>query len=141
LAERGIPKAAFNDFALLHRLGDTRLDAKSDSVLVTRRKDGSLVIAAWNLFLPEERGTPNTITLQLKGVAAKQARVMVVDQAHGSPLPEYLKMGSPTSPTTAQIEALRKAASMPAAEEVAIENGALRLTLQPFALALIEIKK
>jgi len=141
LAERGIPKAAFNDFALLHRLGDTRLDAKSDSVLVTRRKDGSLVIAAWNLFLPEERGTPKTITLQLKGVAAKQARVMVVDQAHGSPLPEYLKMGSPTSPTTAQIEALRKAASMPAAEEVAIENGALRLTLQPFALALIEIKK
>src|SRR2546422_7657947 len=39
LAERSIPKAAFNDFALLHQLGDARLEANSDSVLVTRRKD------------------------------------------------------------------------------------------------------
>src|ERR1700726_1060228 len=76
LAERSIPKPAFNDFALLHRLGETRLDVTSDSALVTRRKDGSLVIAVWNLFLPEEPGTPKTITLQLKGAAAKQARVM-----------------------------------------------------------------
>jgi len=28
LAERSIPKPAFNDFALLHHLGDTRLDCK-----------------------------------------------------------------------------------------------------------------
>jgi hypothetical protein len=30
---------------------------------------------------------------------------------------------------------------MPAAGEAVIENGALTLTLQPFALALIEVKK
>src|SRR5712672_4070258 len=42
LAERSIPKPAFNDFTLLHRLGDTRLDVASDSALVTRRKNGSL---------------------------------------------------------------------------------------------------
>jgi xylan 1,4-beta-xylosidase len=141
LAERGIPKAAFNDFALLHQLGETRIEAKSDSVLVTRRKDGSLVLVAWNLFLPEERGALKTITLRLKGVAAKQARVTIVDREHGSPLPEYEKMGSPVSPTGPQIEALRKAARMPATADVAIENGALTLTLQPFALALIELKK
>jgi xylan 1,4-beta-xylosidase len=141
LAERSIPKAAFNDFALLHGLGDVRVEVKSDSVLVTRRKDGWLAIAAWNLFLPEERGIPKTITLQLKGVAARRARVTIVDQGHGSPLPDYEKIGSPVSPTGAQIEALRRAARMPTAEEVAIENGALTLTLQPFALALIEIQK
>jgi xylan 1,4-beta-xylosidase len=141
LAERGIPKAAFNDFALLHRLGETRVAVNSDSVLVTRRKDGSLAIAAWNLFLPEENGVPKTITLQLKGVTAKQARVTIVDRGHGSPLPEYEKMGSPVSPTPAQIEALRKAASLPEAQEVAIENGALILTLQAHALALVEVKK
>ena len=141
LAERGIPKAAFNDFALLHRLGETRVDVKSDSVLVTRRKDGSLTIAAWNLILPEESGVPKTITLQFKGVAAKQARVTIVDREHGSPLPEYEKMGSPAFPTKAQIAALRKAAGMPAATELAIENGEMQLRLQPFALALIEVKK
>src|SRR6202022_1851930 len=63
LAERSIPKAAFNDFALLHRLGDTRLDVSSDSALVTRRKDGSLAIALWNLSLPEETGSPKTLIL------------------------------------------------------------------------------
>ncbi len=141
LAERSIPKAAFNDFALLHRLGETRVEAKSDSVLVTRRKDGSLAIAAWNLFLPEESGTRKTITLRFKGVAAKPARVTIVDREHGSPLPEYEKMGSPASPTKAQILALRKAAGMPEATEVAIEDGEMRLRLQPFALALIEVKK
>ncbi|HLW44344.1 MAG TPA: glycosyl hydrolase, partial [Candidatus Acidoferrales bacterium] len=141
LAERGIPKAAFNDFTLLHRLGETRVEAKSDSVLVTRRKDGSLAIAAWNLYLPEESGAPKTITLRFKGLATKQARVTIVDREHGSPLPEYEKMGSPPSPTPAQIDALRKAAGLPAATEVAIENSEIRLRLQPFALALIEVKK
>jgi len=141
LAERGIPKAAFNDFALLHQLGETRIDVPSDSALVTRKTDGSLVIAAWNLFLPEETGTPKTITLRFRGMAPRHARVTIVDRDHGSPLGAYEKMGSPASPTTAQIEALRKAASMPAAADLAVQNAELKLTLQPDALALIEIKK
>jgi len=70
LAERSIPKPVFNDFALLHRLGETRLDAASDSLLVTRRKDGTLAIAAWNLFLPEEVGSAKTMTLRFKGLQA-----------------------------------------------------------------------
>src|ERR1700732_4908294 len=107
LAERDIPKPAFNDFALLHRLGDTRLDVSSDSVLVTRRKDGTLAMAAWNLFLPEEAGSPKTMTLRFKGVQATAAKVTIVDKEHGSPLPLYEKQGRPAFPTIAQIEALR----------------------------------
>ncbi len=76
LAERSIPKAAFNDFSLLHQLGDARLELKSDSALVTRRSDGSLAIAVWNLFLPEEAGSPKIVTLHLKGFSTKHpARV------------------------------------------------------------------
>ena len=60
MAERDIPKPAFNDFALLHKLGETRLDVSSDSVLVTKTKSGGLVIAAWNLSLPEEPGAPKS---------------------------------------------------------------------------------
>src|SRR5467141_3230296 len=112
LAERGIPKPAFNDFALLHRLGDTRLDVSSDSALVTRRKDGSLVIAVWNLFLPEEAGSPKTVTLRFKGLPqSRSARTTIVDKEHGSPLPAYEKLGRPASPTPSQIDALRKAAT------------------------------
>jgi xylan 1,4-beta-xylosidase len=142
LAERSIPKPAFNAFALLHRLGETRLEVGSDSALVTRRNDGSLAVAVWNLFLPEERGMPKTITLHFKGLSqARTARLTIVDGQHGSPLPAYEKMGRPPFPTRAQIEELRKTAALPAAESRSIANGSLTLKLQPHALVLVEIAK
>jgi len=142
LAERSIPKAAFNDFALLHQVGDTRLDANSDSVLVTRRKDGSVAIAAWNLFLPEEAGSPKTLTFHFKNLgSASSVRITIVDKEHGSPLPAWEKMGHPAFPTLAQIEALRKAAALPSATQQSLKNDSLTLTLQPHALALIEVGK
>jgi xylan 1,4-beta-xylosidase len=142
LAERSIPKAAFNDFTLLHQLGDTRLDVNSDSALVTRRKDGSLAVAVWNLFLPEEAGSPKTITLHFKGLtSAPSVRIAIVDKDHGSPLPAWEKMGRPASPTLAQIRELRQAAALPSAQTQTLNNGSLALTLQPHALALIEVDK
>jgi xylan 1,4-beta-xylosidase len=142
LAERSIPKPAFNDFALLHHLGDTRLDVSSDSALVTRRKDGSLVIAVWNLFLPEQAGSPRTVTLHFKGLpSARTAHVTIVDKEHGSPLPAYDRLGRPQSPTPSQIEEMRKAAALPVAQQQTIVNSALTLKLEPYALALVELEK
>ncbi len=142
LAERSIPKAAFNDFAILHQLGDSRLELNSDSALVTRRGDGSLAIAVWNLFLPEEAGSPKTVTLHFKGFSTKHpARVTIVDKEHGSPLPAWDKMGRPTFPTLAQIEELRKAGALPSPREQKLTNGSLTITLQPHALALVEVAK
>jgi xylan 1,4-beta-xylosidase len=141
-AERGIPKPAFNDFALLHQLGDMRLEANSDSTLVTRRKDGSLAIAVWNLFLPEETGSPKTLTLRFKNLgSAYSASVTIVDGEHGSPLPAWDKLGRPALLSLQQIEALRKAAALPSPRREDIQDGSLTLTLQPHALALIEIGK
>jgi xylan 1,4-beta-xylosidase len=142
LAERSIPKAAFNDFALLHQLGDTRLDVNSDSALVTRNKNDALVLAVWNLFLPEEAGSPKTFTLHFMGLSGTaSARITIVDAQHGSPLPAWEKMGRPAFPTLSQIEALRKAGALSVAQSQALKNGALTLTLQPHALALIEIDR
>ena len=142
LAERGIPKASFNDFALLHRLGDRRLEVSADSALVTRRGDGSLAIAVWNLFLPEEAGTPTTITLHFRGVAnTGSVRVTIVDEEHGSPLPAYEKMGRPQFLSEPQIKTLRESAATPAAQVRELSNGRLTLTLQPHALALVELAK
>jgi xylan 1,4-beta-xylosidase len=110
--------------------------------LVTRRKDGSLAIAVWNLFLPEDRGAPKVVTLHFRGVPSLgTARVTVVDAEHGSPLPAYEKMGSPPFPTRSQIEELRKAAALPAAKSRPIANGSLTINLQPHALALVEIAR
>jgi xylan 1,4-beta-xylosidase len=142
LAERSIPKPAFNDFALLHQLGDTRLDVSSDSALVTRRADGSLAMVVWNLFLPEETGSSKTVTLHFNGFGgAHSARITIVDNEHGSPLTAWDKMARPVSPTLAQIEILRRAAALPSPREQNLTNGSLTLTLQSQALALIEISK
>ena len=95
----------------------------------------------WNLFLPEETGTPKKVTLRLKGLSGKhQGRVWTIDRDHGSPLPAYERMGRPRFPTREQFEALRKAAALPAAESSSITGGTISLTLQPHALALIEIR-
>jgi xylan 1,4-beta-xylosidase len=56
MAEDDLPKPSFNAFKVLHMLGDQRIDESSSSALVTRRPDGALVVALWNLSLPEESG-------------------------------------------------------------------------------------
>jgi xylan 1,4-beta-xylosidase len=99
------------------------------------------VIAVWNLFLPEEAGSPKTVTLHLNGaLKAKTAQITVVDKNHGSPLPVWEKMGSPKNPTAAQIEELRKAGAMPAPQSQKLANGEFTITLPPHALALVTVK-
>ena len=63
-AEYGINKPSFYDFALLHTLGDQRLANSSRNVIVTKRPDGTLVIAVWNLVDPDQKGASWTVTLK-----------------------------------------------------------------------------
>src|SRR5438552_5801745 len=73
IAADGIPKPAFNAFKLLHQLGDQRIELDSDSALLTRRKDGSLVLALWNYAPPEQPGAPKTVVLHFKDAKLKHA--------------------------------------------------------------------
>lgn len=140
MAEDGIPKPAFDAFELLHALGTERLPAAADDVLATRREDGTLVIAAWNLVEPGASGADKTIDFDLKGVAGDvRATVRRVDAAHGDTLAAWKKMGSPKYPTQAQIDELRRASAMGPPEMRAIRANRLTLTLPPNGLAVIEI--
>jgi xylan 1,4-beta-xylosidase len=141
IAAGDLPKAAFNAFALLHRLGSTRISANSDSILVTRRKDGSLAVALWNLSLPEDAGAPKRVHLNFKGLKGlHRVRIYRVDAAHGSPLPAYEKMRRPPYPTGKQLEELRKAAAFPPAEIRTLTPAGLSLDLPPQALFLVEVR-
>ena len=139
---RGIPKPAFNAFKVLHDLGTQRLTNDSNSVLVTRRADGSLAIAVWNLFLPEEAGTPKTVTLELKGLTGRnRAIIRRVDREHGSSLTAWEQMGRPDFPSREQQKKLRAAElGAPEIRQIAA-GGKLSLTLQPHELALVQIAK
>src|SRR5581483_7201717 len=138
IAEDDIPKPAFNDFALLHRLGEQRLAVSSEDVLVTRRAEGSLVIAAWNLTGVGEKGSPKEIDLQFRNTTDAQVYVSQVDADHGDIHKTYEAMGSPRYPTPAQIRILRAAAELPAAKIEHIAAGSLDLTIPPHGLVVVE---
>ncbi len=141
VAEDGIPKPAYDVFMLLHELGDERLPAPADEALVTRRADGTLVLAAWNLVDPGETGADKTVTFDLKGVAdGSWAAIRRVDAEHGDTLDAWKKMGSPTDPTPQQAEALRKAAELGAPEAEEVRDHQLTVTLPPMGLAVIEVR-
>ncbi|HEY6491561.1 MAG: glycosyl hydrolase family 39 [Terracidiphilus sp.] len=142
IAPGRIRKPSFYDFALLHKLGDERLDNSADNVLVTRRKDGSLVVAAWNLVDMDKlaEGAPITLHLTVQGVS-RGASVSIerVDESHGNPMNAYRAMDSPRYPTQAQIDALNKASTLPQPERRKLSDGSLDLTLPVNGLAVLEI--
>src|SRR5580704_17975766 len=140
IAAGGIPKPAFNAFKMLHGLGEERLEVESDHALVTRRTDGSLVIALWNYVAPGRSGLPTTISLRLPHASARSARVLRLDADHGDVGGEYARMGSAIYPTRVQLDALIKASSLPEAEEVAIVGARLSITLPPNGLATISLR-
>jgi xylan 1,4-beta-xylosidase len=140
IAEEDIPKPAFNAFKLLHELGDERIQLDSDSAILTRRKDGALVLAVWNYAPPDQSGSPKNITLQLKNTNLKRALVSRLDGEHGDVHPVYEKMGRPRYPTQKQIQDLRQAADLPKPDAIHLEHGEFTIALPSHGLAVIEIK-
>jgi xylan 1,4-beta-xylosidase len=141
IAEDGIPKPAFNAFALLHNLGNQRLPLNSDSALATRKSNGSLEIAAWNLTPPGGAGSPRLVTFRFQHLAAAaHAYVSLLDPEHGSPLPAYARMGSPQYPTALQVQKLKSAARLPAPKRYQLKNGELQLTIPSEGLVMMEVK-
>jgi xylan 1,4-beta-xylosidase len=140
IAAGGIPKPAFNTFKLLHELGDQRIELNSDSALLTRKKDGSLVLALWNYAPPEKEGSSKRITVKFKGVRARKALISTVDPRHGDVHPAYEKMGSPRYPTQAQIRELRKAAELGPPETHDLQGGELTVSLPSYGVALDTLK-
>jgi xylan 1,4-beta-xylosidase len=139
IAAGGIPKPAFNAFKMLHGLGTERFDVDSNSALVTRRADGTFVIALWNYVAPGRSGGPTTISLRLRHVSAHSARVLRLDADHGDVGGAYARMGSPTYPTRAQLDQLLEASALPRAEEADIVDERLSITLPARGLATVEV--
>jgi xylan 1,4-beta-xylosidase len=139
LAERSIPKPAYNAFVLLHRLGTQRIPVAAPWVLATRGDGGKLAIAAWNYAPPEDAGHEVSARIRLTGPHGAHARIQTVDGRRGSPLPAWESMGRPAFPSPAQIVQLRRAAVMPAPADIAISGDTIQFRLAPHALALIEI--
>jgi xylan 1,4-beta-xylosidase len=140
IAEDGIPKPAFNAFALLHRLGDQRLAVSSNDALVTRRNDGSLVAAIWNLTDPSAQGKAKEMELHFEHMLVARVQVTRVDANHGDVHKTYEAMGSPRYPSSEQIEKLRTAAKLSPAEIHEVKNGSITLSIPAEGFILLEVE-
>ena len=135
IAEGDVPKASFNAFAMLHRLGELRLQPELRDALVTRRPNGSLALAVWNYADPTESGSPHFVHVNVKNFGnSARFHVEIVDDTHGSSLGAWQMMGSPRFPTEQQYRQLRQNA---AATEKLQESSFL---LPAHGLALVEIE-
>lgn len=151
IAARRIPKPAFNAFAMLHKLGDRQLKSDSDSALVTRRDDGTVVLALWNYAPPvgdtasytpgKPRGTNRHFSVDVRNLAAgAHATVWRLDENHGNAVAAFDQMGRPDFPSRAQIAALRKAGEMAPPQRVELQDGKLQLDIPPQGLVVVELR-
>jgi xylan 1,4-beta-xylosidase len=139
IAAGGMPKPAFNAFALLHRLGEQRLASDANAALITRRADGSLVIALWNYSEVGETAPLRTVALHFAHTEARNASVQAIDREHGNVRIAYERMGSPHYPTQRQLAELREAAALPPAVDRPLQAGELDLQIPADGLVLVSV--
>ncbi len=134
-AKGGINKPSFYDFALLHKLGGQRIRSPASNVLVTRRKDGALVIAVWNLATLAQ-----DVRLQFRHIPDHtSAMVSRVDADHGNTLAVYRAMGSPQYPTEDQVKKMNAATAI-TADRQSLESNRLDLKIPANGLTLVELE-
>lgn len=141
IAPDGIPKASFNAFNLLKRLGDQRLPVEPESapVLATQKDDGWLIFAVWNYAGEKAPGKARRFKFEIKNADGyEKGTCRTINREHGSSYRKWQGMGSPTYPTRDQIEKLR-ADSKPHTESVSAKD--LELELQPNELRVLSFFK
>lgn len=141
IAMDGIPVPSYVAFALLHRLGHRRISEPGDDVIVTKRRDGTLVLALWNSVNLGDSGTTRQIRLAFRHLPShSQVVVYRLDTTHGDTLDAYRAMGSPRYPTYTQVKRLRQVAKILPAERTVTQKDALTLDVPPQGLAIVEVK-
>lgn len=139
IAEQGIPKAAYNAFALLHHLGDKRIAVQSENAIATRRADGSLAIVVWNYSAPEQDADPRTFTINIEHLdVPAHARITQLDANHGSALTQWQALDRPAFPTPNQLAQIKISSQLPQ-PDVSTTKGQITVTVASHGLALIEV--
>jgi len=151
VAADNIPKPALNAFAMLHQLGNRRIQVDSDAALATRSNDGSIVVALWNYAPPFGTGATYTpppanigpeksFTLKLDGVAPNASvQLWRLDADHGNVIKTYDAMGRPAFPTRDQIAKLRLAGEPSLPEKTSLRDGSLTIRVPSQGLVLIKV--
>ena len=142
IALNGIPKPTFHLFSFFHQLGEEQL-YRDENCLITRRKDGTIALVAWNLVMAKGAGFEKEVEIELPisedSVFIKR---QTVDEDHANPWRTWQEMGRPRFPDRSAVETLRQTAQpLVRTSRVKSKNGKVTLNavLTKNEVTLIEI--
>jgi len=130
LATNGIDKPVLNAFRMFGLLGDKRVNATSTGTLPTEevvrdgvrgqpdinviatQKDHELDVLVWNYHDDDVAAPSASINLEIDGLPAALRKGVLehfrIDSSHSNAFFAWKEMGSPRSPSAAQIEQLQR---------------------------------
>jgi xylan 1,4-beta-xylosidase len=156
---RGVPKPSFHAYRFLNNLGDELIGQSPGAIVTKHRVTGKLTALAYHYPPTVGQSIPasadsNAVAEATMAIGSEQALEVhltgltpncvvifeTLDRMHGNAVAAWRAMGSPPSPTIAQLDELNRAAWATKREVFrANESGELLTTqmLQPWAIVLI----
>ena len=153
LATNGVDKPVLNVFRMFGKMGGDLVTVESNrmyslkSILdssirgaqtdigaLASKDKKSAAIMVWNYHDADEKGVPEKVKVQLKGLPSKSIRLTHyrIDNEHSNSYEAWKKMGSPQNPSAEQIATLEKAgqlAILGAPAELKVKNGSAEVNL------------
>lgn len=110
VALNNIPKPTFHMFAFFAKMGEEQL-YRDEQVLVTRRKDGSIALVAWNVHNVKDPNPEKEIEVEIP-FSGEEAFIkkQTVNEEYGNPMKIWIQMGRPRYPGKDMVTTLRQAA-------------------------------
>lgn len=143
LALNAIPKPTFHLFSFFNQLGEEQL-YRDEQVIVTRKKDGSIALIAWNEVMESGDKDERELILSIPVTAADLfIKRQTVDENHANPWKVWKQMGRPRFPDKQSVATLKEAAHPKVSTERLETVGGmceLNLTLTKNEITLIEIQ-
>ena len=139
MALGGIRKPSFYAFAVLHYLGKQRIENPSKDVLVTRRGDGTLVVATWNLVDPDKTGNSKQVHLSFQGKKGQIVSIRRADESHGNTRALYDQMGKPRYPTRAQVEGINQKWQPEDVKQERLKDGGITIDVPVNGVVVVEL--
>ena len=167
LASNGIDLPVLNVFRMFGKMGGQRVAVQSSGAVslpdilrdgvrrtpdvsaLASLKDNQLALMAWHYHDDDVPGAPAQVELHLNHLPLRAGtahlRHYTIDAAHSNAYTAWQRMGSPATPTPAQIAQLQQAgqlqlASAPAPLQVANGEATLRLSLPRQAVSLLVLE-
>jgi xylan 1,4-beta-xylosidase len=168
MASNGVTLPVFNVFRMFSRMGGERVAATSDGAIpldaliasgvrgkpdvaaLASRDAKKLTVMAWHYHDDDVAGPDAAVTLAIDGLGLTSGTAKLtqfrIDATHSNAYTAWQKMGSPASPSAAQIRQLEAAGQLAALEggpaTIAVTDGkaSLPLTLPRQAVALVVVE-